>query len=333
MNNYKVNPFFFCYKSVENVVNYAAPSAIFVAGHENRYDPAFQEARKRGAEVFAYFNLVNRPDTRVGPLNSAFYMGDPNKVPLWPYPTPGARSTWPNTKMVDLRVGSIWLDHAMDYLESVITEGVVDGFFLDVIGSQLYNTSDWKNWPVGEQTLWQEGAHSAMRRLDEIRRRINPEFKFITNNTWHRLPEVEKYVDGVCMEHSLSTSLFHTNYVGRAFNDLRHRRVFVIARDAAESKAWAEVNGVTHVTNVALTSQGGSYASPTPPAVPYNDLRESETVAKLERQITELLDTIEVVTAEKQHIQDLLNIERNENDKLIEALDHITSIAENARNG
>ena len=71
---------------------------MLIAGRCNRYEPEFAAARAKGAEVLAYLNPASRPDQRVCALDQAFYMNNYGAVPLWPYPSYGQRSIWPNTQ-------------------------------------------------------------------------------------------------------------------------------------------------------------------------------------------------------------------------------------------
>src|SRR5687767_2913660 len=105
------NPLGIAWKTVTNVSLYGKPTGMLIAGRCNRNDPAFQTARRNGAEVLAYINPVARPDHFVCALDTQFYMNDIGQVPLWPHPTYGQRSPWANTRMTDIRAGSDWADY------------------------------------------------------------------------------------------------------------------------------------------------------------------------------------------------------------------------------
>ncbi|NJO13436.1 MAG: hypothetical protein HC872_08225 [Gammaproteobacteria bacterium] len=111
-----------------------------------------------------------------------------------------------------------------------------------------------------------------MRRLDASRRAINPRFIIMNNGVWDRGDRAargEKYVDGVVLEHHASTSAYHRNYAGRAFSNLGHRRVVAMGRSRADAQAWANVQGVTHV------SDNWTYLQVTPPPVAFNRLTDA----------------------------------------------------------
>ena len=243
---------FFWGKSLENIDDYARPGALIVAGNCNRYDPKFAEARAAGAEVLAYLNPIEVYDHIPCKLNEGFYNGARERVPLWPYPKPGERINWPKTHMADMRAGSDWSNNIVAYVENLMREGKVDGVFLDNIGARLWSKlADWHSWSKQEQDAWTEGNIDLVRRIDALRRKINPEFIVVTNNVWHRGDAAgfagEQYVDGVVLERSALND-WHAKYAGRPFSNLGHRRVLVVSRTQADVEQWARVPGVTHVS-------------------------------------------------------------------------------------
>lgn len=261
-NTYLTNPMGLAYRYTTNVSQYGHPGGMVLASGCNRYDPAFAAARANGAEILAYLNPVERPDSSVCELDDTFYNGDPRNVPLWPYPTVGQRVNFPNNHLADLRVGSAWSNHVVAFVENLMREDKVDGVFLDVVGGRLWTSlANWDSWPQLEKDRWTDGAVDLVRRLDASRRAINPRFIIVNNNVWPRGGSDtrgnagEQYVDGVMLEHHASTSAYHRAYVGRAFSNLGHRRVLVIARSNADAQAWKDVQGVTHVSDQATYSQ------------------------------------------------------------------------------
>jgi hypothetical protein len=263
------NPFGIFYgKSFANLEDYSHPGALLIAGNCNRYDPRFQAARARGAELLAYLNPMEVYDVIPCKLNVGFYMGGRQNVPLWPYPAYGMRVNYKNTRMADIRVGSPWVDHVVEYIAQLMREGKVDGVFLDNTGAKLWgNLSKWSTWEQPERDAWTAGSIDLVRRLDEKRRQINPRFLIVTNGFWDRGDERgfagEQYVDGVMLEHSRFDE-WHKRYAGRAFSDLGHRRVLVIARNAEDAQLWARLPGVTHV------SDQEKYEAPNKPPVPFS---------------------------------------------------------------
>jgi hypothetical protein len=269
------NPLGIAFKDTTNVSLYAQPTAVIIAGRCNRNDPAFDAARRGGAEVLLYISATARPDSRVCQLDNELYMHDPNQVPLWPYPSPGQRVSYPRTHMTDMRPGSPWMLHVVDYVERLMREGKFDGVFLDVVGARLWDRqSQWTSWPQDEKDLYTDGNVDLVRRLDERRRAINPDFIIVSNGSWDRGDsrglEGERYVDGIMLEHPRSGSSLAMKNAGRPFSDLGHRRVLVVAADQESAREWAQVKGVTHVSD-----QGpGGYAHPNPPAVSFEPLRD-----------------------------------------------------------
>lgn len=269
------NPLGLAYSNTTNVSLYAKPTGMLITGPCNRYSSAFAAARNKGAEVLAYINPVARPDNRQCSLNTAFFMNNLGAVPLWPYPSYGQRYSWPGTKLVDIRKGSKWSNWVVSYVEKLMRERKVDGVFLDSIGGRPWGQSEWNRWPLWEKNAWTDGAVDLVRRLDAKRRAINPKFIIVNNNLWDRGDGTtrsfagEKYVDGITLEHpTLWLRPYHRSQVARTFSNLGHRRVFVIARDATEARAWAGVKGVTHV------SSQKTYSYPTRPPIGFSVLND-----------------------------------------------------------
>jgi len=263
------NPFGIFYgKSFTNLEDYAYPGALIVAGNCNRYDERFQAARQKGAELLAYLDVVEVYDVIPCKLNAGFYMDGRGNVPLWPYPKYGTRINYKNSRLADLRVGSTWADHVVDYIAQLMREGKVDGVFLDNVGAKLWgNLSKWSTWEQWERDQWTTGNVDLVRRLDEKRRQINPKFLIITNNFWDRGDKLgftgAKYVDGVVLEHS-KLGDWHKRQAGMQYSNLGHRRVLVIARSYEDAQQWLRVPGVTHV------SDQDKYDHPNKPPVPYS---------------------------------------------------------------
>jgi hypothetical protein len=259
--------------SFTGIEDYYHPGALLVAGNCNRYDDRFAKARAAGAEVIAYFNPIEVYDVLPCKLNAEFYMGGREKVPLWPYPAPGVRVNWPKTHMADLRAGSAWSNHVVDFVKQIMREGKVDGVFLDNIGARMWDKAKWKEWPQHEKDEWMEGNIDLVRRIDAARREIDPDFIIVTNNVWDlsngdkRGFEGEKYVDGVMLEHAKPNE-WHKKYAARKFGDGRHRRVLVMANSEADAQEWAAVPGVTHVAYQA------NYKHPGKPLVPFTALTD-----------------------------------------------------------
>lgn len=280
-NTFKTNPMGLSYTSVANLSQYYFPGALIITGPDNRYDPAFQAARKAGAEVLAYLDFIERPDSSLGPISNGFYMGNPAVVPLWPLYSPNTiqRVNFANNHMTDITPGSAWIVSSLAYSANLMREGLVDGIFMDVTGDRLYSAlADWADWSTAEQNDWTDFNVSLVSNLDALRRAINPGFIIINNNVWNgrgdgRGTPAEQYVDGICLEHHPSTSLANTAYAQHAYSNLGHRRMVSIATTTAgEVTAWASVQGITHVSNQAHYTTIG-----TPPPLTFSDTRISGT--------------------------------------------------------
>lgn len=291
-----INPLHFCYASTANVEAYAAPSVVFIAGPNNRAHEAFQRAREAGAEVYAYLAIIARPDKPRGDLERAYYMGDPAHVPMWGK----GRSSWPGTLMTDIRAGSEWADWNVEFISGLIRAGQVDGVFLDSLGCRAWGSrANWESWPQAEREEWTAGAVDIVRRLDSVRREINDEFKIVTNNIWidratnNDASIAEQYIDGVCIESPpLGAGPFHSAYAQRAFGDLSHRRVFVIADTEADALLWATRPGVTHVTAI-YRAGGQTYQAAAPQIVPCTDIRLPELRAAYRRRQASIRELVE----------------------------------------
>ncbi|HEY5761403.1 MAG TPA: hypothetical protein VIU34_36530 [Steroidobacter sp.] len=276
------NPLGIAFKNTTNVSLYAQPSGMVIAGRCNRNDPAFDQARSRGAEILLYISATARPDHRVCALDNELYMNDPTRVPLWPYPSEGQRVSYPKTHMTDMRPGSPWILHVVDYVEQLMREGKIDGVFLDALGARPWDKlAEWNSWPQDEKDTWTDGNVDLVRRLDERRRAVNPNFIIVNNGYWDRGDARglagEQYVDGIMLEHPKSGSRWHEKNAAKPFGNLGHRRVLVVASDRDSAQAWAEVQGVTHVSD---QSGAGEYEHPTEPPVPFERLRDRSAPPK-----------------------------------------------------
>lgn len=272
------NPLGIAFKNTTNVSLYARPTGMLIAGRCNRNNPAFEQARRQGAEVLLYVSATARPDTRVCALDNELYLNDPTRVPLWPYPSEGQRVSYPKTHMTDMRPGSAWILHVVEYVEQLMRDGKFDGVFLDATGARAWDKlADWNNWPQAEKDTWTDGNVDLVRRLDERRRAIDPDFIIVTNGFWDRGDrrglDGERYVDGIMLEHPKVGSAWHIKNAGKAFGDLGHRRVLVVAENEEAAQAWAKVEGVTHVSD---QSGPGQYEHPTVPPIPFQPLHDRQ---------------------------------------------------------
>lgn len=268
---------------------FAKPSAIIVTGRGNRYDSEFQDARKRGAIVPAYWNPFNIPVGTKNPADLEQWMNDTSKVPRWRYKKPDGtlgpvRSNWPNTEIADITPGSAWRVYFRMISEKMIRSGLFDGFFLDTFGTRLWAV-DWQNWPVGEQTLFAECAVDMARDLRELVDAVKPGFELIANNLFD-LPKGHpadatadlgnNYLNGTTLENPPpgpdgNRSPYHINYAARQFG-VSPRRLLVVAQNQKLFDQWRADPNVTHITLVDK-AKGQDYMRVTPALVPYKDER------------------------------------------------------------
>lgn len=234
--------------SFDNIEDYAHPGGLVVTGNCNRYDERFAKVRAAGGEVLAYLNPIEIYDTLPCKLSRDFYDG--GNVALWPFPKYGERVNWPKTHLVDIRAGTEWSNHIVEYVAGLMREGKVDGVFLDNIGAQLWARAKWNSWAPEEKEAWTLGNVDLVRRIDEQRRKIDPDFIVVTNNFWDKGGpaglEGERYVSGIMLEHS-TFNRFHQDYAQRKFADSGPRRVIVMAKTPDDVARWAQSPGVTHV--------------------------------------------------------------------------------------
>lgn len=274
------NPGGVAYSSTTNVSLYGKSTGLIVAGRCNRNKTVFQTNRSKGGEVLVYITPVAVPDNFICSLDQQTYMNNYGAVPLWPYPSYGQRIMRPGNHMADIRAGSKWSNYVVSFVEKLMRERKFDGIFIDTCGGRPWSKySNWTNWPKSERDAWTKGCVDLVRRIDAKRRAINPDFIVINNNVWDRTDKstiglvAHKYIDGVALEHPghPSTAAYHRNYAAKAFSNLGHRRVFVIARNTTDARAWAKQKGVTHVSNQASES---AYKYPTVPVIGFSALTD-----------------------------------------------------------
>src|SRR5262245_59699585 len=83
--------------STTNVASYGHPTGMLIAGPCNLYDASFADARSHGAEIQAYVAATSMPDDVNGCAPEQELHGADIGPNLWPYPTYGFRSNYPNT--------------------------------------------------------------------------------------------------------------------------------------------------------------------------------------------------------------------------------------------
>lgn len=333
--NPKINPLGFNYgMDTTAVIPFAKPTAIIVTGRGNKYDKAFQEARRRGALVYAYRNPINIPVGSKNPADLEQWMGDTAKVPRWRFNDTGPiRSNWEGTELADIRPGSPWRIYARKHIEEMIAKGLWDGFFSDDTGARPW-AADWERWPLAEQKLWTECMVDLARDIHEARVKVNPKFEIVHNNVWH-LPSShpayaiaitgDRYCNGVCLENTPpdktileSTSKrvrsqFHINYAARSFaGDPFPRRLLSICNHPEMFEQWKEDPNVTHITLV-RSSIGESYMKLTSASVPYHDLGTGNgEIGELLRRIDELTVAVDALSNENAELKSVSAAQQTE---------------------
>ena len=268
-NTYLTNPLALQYSGTDytNLTTYYYnPTALIVTSGCNAGASQFQDARAKGAQVLEYIDPVELPSWNCTQAN-AFYSGASGE--LW------SPSRMNGTEpLLDITAGSAWSTQVVNYVTTLMNSGTVDGVFVDVVGARLW-TSVWGDMSTTEENNWTLGAIDLVRRLDAARRQNNPKFIIVNNNTWDRGDAVgfvgEWYVDGICLEHHPATQTTVTPYAARDYASLGHRRMVSIATSTSDAVAWAQIQGITHVSDQYPSSE---YQTPNAPPVAFNVLND-----------------------------------------------------------
>lgn len=274
-------PLHICYgaAAAAKLEAFAGPGVLFVIDFNALAVPgawaAVQRARDAGSTVLEYLRPISRLNNTSNVAELDFYMGALANVPLWG----GGRRNNVNSMLIDIRVGGVWAQNLAEQVGKRAAAKRSDGVFLDVLGARPWGvTLDWDNWPASERAEWTAGAVDTARLSHVARMSANERFLIIHNNTWELKNDPstliarqgEGYCNGVCIEHHPAVvngqPSFHANYVGHRFSPLPKRNL-ILAMDAADAAAWANVPGATHVC--AQTNYGVMI----PPVVPLRDTR------------------------------------------------------------
>lgn len=293
-----MNPLGFAYSpptvngELQGVIEWSAPGGVIVTGRGNRMHSTFQKARALGAELWAYWNVVEAPENLSNEQDAWQYrLADGSAPPAWPYMDANGnpRSQWPGNYLLDIRPGSPWLKHIVPKTVELIDLHKHDGLFLDTLGTRPWSKmAAWDTWPVEEQAEWVACQVNLAREIAEA---VGDRVKLVHNNLWANVlksthpayataPNGEKYCHGVCLENPSGNvpSEFHKAYAGRTFG-LSPRRVVVIDSTDADTVLWSQVPGVTHVCSVEK-AVGETYARLTPPVVPFTGIAPEEIAAE-----------------------------------------------------
>lgn len=180
---------------------YAQPTGTAVLDMDlvDEITPRVDRLRSGGAEFLPYVNLV---EARIGTRSdweergrlygdgdgTASYGGETDVPSNWWWRDADGhrRSQWPDTWMLDIRPGSDFADHAVEWADGFMRRCHCDGLYLDVLGSRLW-VSTWDEMSETERSQWSEGAYDLISRL---RARLDPDGDgrpfLVANNTQAR---------------------------------------------------------------------------------------------------------------------------------------------------
>jgi len=250
--------------------------------------PRLDRLRAGGAEFLPYVSLVEAPvGTRsdweergrlYGGGDSASYGGEAD-VPSnwwWRGGRGQRRSQWPDTWMLDVRRGSAFADHAVQWADAFMRRCHCDGLFLDVLGSRLWSSA-WEQMSATERSQWSAGAYDLFSRL---RARLDPDGNgrplLVANNTqakddaaWAGWPaDGHPGLNGFGWErHQQSETPY---YEGQVRNGDWHspRRMMVISRSYPDDCAFWDARDTVDAV-LCTNSTGAGYDHVPSPQTPF----------------------------------------------------------------
>lgn len=179
-----------------SIDKFRAPGCGFIANRQPSQATKdwFAVGRERGLEVLYYVDLMEAPtEWAQGGEELLVYGGQGTQLPDLYYwtrsrATASSRINYPGHWMLNIRVGSPWVDHvvawARDFFQSGRANGWCDGLFLDVLGNHLW-VPVWANtMSATERDEWTKGVHDMISRL---RTAIGPEAIMQANNAFNDL--------------------------------------------------------------------------------------------------------------------------------------------------
>lgn len=255
MNSWTPSAALIAYSDTSNVPTFSQPGALIVAGRSNNADPKFAVAKASGALVVPYRNWIELPGAPAQGDDADFYAGAESY--LWKYPTPGARQNYMDpvtglaTRLLDITVGSPWVEIVLARVEALLRSGKWNGLYSDLAGGKLWSTlAAFDTWPQSEKDAWTLGVIQVARRLDALRRQIDPSMILINNNTWDRGDSVgfagEQY-SSPCMEHS-AFNAYHQTYIAKPFGGPGIRRAAMVISNPGDGSKWAGIEGPVWIT-------------------------------------------------------------------------------------
>jgi hypothetical protein len=260
------NPFTLAYSTPgEALMQYAHPGGLAVVMPPDPYrvPDLLRRFRAGGGELLVYVNLVD--GAPAGQSNSQAHAdlygsaNGTNPAYLWQ----PVRYNYSNLPLLDIRRGSAWSNHAVDFITRYIRTYPIDGFFLDVLGTRLYSSA-WDGMSASERAAWTDGANDLVNR---IRAAVGDQPILVANNFWQN---GQPALNGFVSEH-------HPPSDGNVQAGLRYPwhqpvRNLIIASGASDAQAFRNVAGVTHVT------AQSSYSTIEPPLWSFSALPTNRSV-------------------------------------------------------
>lgn len=252
------NPFTLDYSNPTNITAYARPTGVVVVGRNFSNPGVIDRVQAGGGEVYMYVNYVEGADNRSSATGSeaALYGGSQTSSAYLMKPT---RYNFPNLPMLDLRPGSPWVIHAVEWTRNWFPTTHAKGIFLDVIGDRLW-TGAWDQMSASEQSAWTAGAKDLIHRL---RAALGPNVILVANNIWENgNPDL----NGMAIEHHPFSSASKWAPMLQRSDWTKPVRNLVIGSSTSEAVQWAGRPGVTHVSDQA------EYGGPSSPIVGFSPL-------------------------------------------------------------
>jgi hypothetical protein len=237
------NPLAFSYSAPgESLMQYAHPGGMVVLETEapNTSAELIRRFRAGGGEVLLYLNLVDGPPASMSnPTTRAQLYGaarGTNPAYLWQ----PVRYNFQSYPMLDIRRGSAFSNHAVDFVSQWVKAYGADGIFLDVLGSRLFSGA-WSAMSPAERAAWTDGAYDLVSR---IRAAVGDRTILVANNIWDG---GQPALNGFCVEHHGPSEIpfFASQLAWPGWH--QPVRNIVIASGPGDAAAWRYLPGVTHV--------------------------------------------------------------------------------------
>ncbi len=256
--NAAANPFTLDYSNSTNITAYAHPTGAVVVGRNFSNPGVVDRVQAGGGEVYMYVNYVEGANTgySASGAEAGLYGGSQTSSAYLMTPT---RYNFPNLPMLDLRPGSPWVLHAVEWTRQWFPSTHAKGIFLDVIGDRLW-TDAWDSMSSSERTAWNAGARDLIHRL---RAALGPNVILVANNIWENgNPDL----NGIAVEHHPYSENARWAGMLQRSDWTKPVRNMVIANSTGEAQQWAGRPGVTHV------SAQSDYGGPEAPVVGFTPL-------------------------------------------------------------